>query len=332
MKTVLNLSQEQRNTIFEVTAREMRVRPVIIEKDFWVCVILDYLLNKSKHKDALIFKGGTSLSKCYGVIKRFSEDVDLVLKWDVLGFNDKEVYQERSYTQCSKFEVEMNQKGAEFIHNEIKIDLIKNLSPLIHGITIESDDKDPMVLYVSYPHVGNDQYIKSAIKLEIGPVAAKTPTEKIVIRPYYNNYFKLEGDDTDFNVKTVSIARTFWEKILILYAETNRPAEKKMPARYFRHYYDVAMIYKSQYFERIVENLDLFEEVKFFKNKYYRTSWSKLDECKLSSISLVPNTDRLKELEKDYQSMKDMFFEGAPKFEDIICDLTNLESVLNSLL
>ena len=130
MKTVLNLSQEQRNTIFEVTAREMHVRPIIIEKDFWVCVILNYLFNESKFKDVLIFKGGTSLSKCYGVIKRFSEDVDLIIKWDALGFNDKDVYKERSNTQNSKFETQMNERGAEFIQNEIKNDLIKNLCPL----------------------------------------------------------------------------------------------------------------------------------------------------------------------------------------------------------
>ena len=330
MKTVLNLSQEQRNTIFEVTAREMHVRPIIIEKDFWVCVILNYLFNESKFKDVLIFKGGTSLSKCYGVIKRFSEDVDLIIKWDALGFNDKDVYKERSYTQNSKFETQMNERGAEFIQNEIKNDLIKNLSPLIQGITIESDKNDPMILYVNYPHIGNDQYIKSSIKLEIGPVAAKTPMEEISIRPYYNNYFNLKGDDTDFRVNAVSIARTFWEKVLILHAEAKRPIDKKMPLRYFRHYYDVVMIYKSEHFRKISGNLDLFEEVRRFKNKYYRSSWSKLNECRLSNIQLIPNNERLKELEKDYQSMKDMFFEGPPKFEETIHELTNLQSLLIS--
>ena len=162
----------------------------------------------------------------------------------------------------------MNERGAEFIQNEIKNDLIKNLSLLIQGISIESDDNDPMILYVHYPHIGNDQYIRSSIKLEIGPVAAKTPTEKINIRPYYNDYFKLEGDDADFSVNAVSIARTFWEKVLILHAEANRPINKKMPTRYFRHYYDVVMIYKSKYFGKIIENINLFDEVRKFKNKY----------------------------------------------------------------
>ena len=56
----------------------MKVSRIIIEKDFWVCVVLNYLLNESKFKDYFIFKGGTSLSKCYNVIKIFSEDVDVI--------------------------------------------------------------------------------------------------------------------------------------------------------------------------------------------------------------------------------------------------------------
>lgn len=82
MKRIIDLSQERKNILFEATAREMKVSNAIIEKDFWVCVVLNYLLNESKYKDYFIFKGGTSLSKCYDVIKRFSEDADLVLKME----------------------------------------------------------------------------------------------------------------------------------------------------------------------------------------------------------------------------------------------------------
>ena len=85
MKNIIRLNKQQKLLLFETTARQMKVSGVVIEKDFWVCVVLDYLLNKSKYSDYFIFKGGTSLSKCYAVIDRFSEDIDLVLKWDYLG-------------------------------------------------------------------------------------------------------------------------------------------------------------------------------------------------------------------------------------------------------
>ena len=159
MKELLKLDQDRRRLIFETTAREMKVTPIVIEKDFWVCVVLNYLLNKSQYKDYLIFKGGTSLSKCYNVIERFSEDVDIVLKWDILGYSDEMVYEDRSKNQNNLFEIAMNEKGSNFIQNEIKNDLLNNLSKNIEGMYIRSDENDPMVLYVEYTHDNNDFYI-----------------------------------------------------------------------------------------------------------------------------------------------------------------------------
>lgn len=329
MNRIINLDEHRKRILFETTARNMKVSSVIIEKDFWVCVVLDYLLNKSQYKDFFIFKGGTSLSKCYDVIKRFSEDVDLVLKWDAIGFDDEEVYQERSNNQNYKFETQMNEKGAKFIQNELKQDLIENLASHISGMTIESDETDPMVLYVKYPASYRDEYINQRVKLEIGPVAAKTPTEIKQIEPYCFAYFNVDNKEP-FNANIVTIARTFWEKLLILCAECNRPMEKRTPSRYSRHYYDVYMIYKSAFSNDVLKDKSLFETVKAFKSKYYRTSWSKIENCYLSSITIIPNQQRLNDLEKDYQSMSEMIFSNRPSFKQIIDGLSELEIQLRS--
>lgn len=331
MKRIIDLSQDRKNILFETTAREMKVSNAIIEKDFWVCVVLNYLFNESKFKDYFVFKGGTSLSKCYGVINRFSEDADLVLKWNMIGFNDEEVYKKRSKNQDNKFESSMNEKGARFIQEELRQDLIDNLASKTSGMEIQSDEKDPMVLYVKYPASYGDAYIPSAVKLEIGPVAAKTPTEIKQIEPYCFKCFNVD-DKKPFKVEIVSIARTFWEKILILYAETNRPLDKKIPSRYSRHYYDVYMIYKSEYFSTILKRKELFEEVKAFKSKYYRTSWSKIEESSLDNIAIVPREERLTELSSDFDNMKEMIFGDGPSFEEIVNGLIELESVLKKLL
>lgn len=329
MKRIISLSQERRNILFDTTAREMKVSSTIIEKDFWVCFVLNYLLNESKYKDHFIFKGGTSLSKCYDVIKRFSEDADLILKWDMIGFKDEEVFKNRSKNQDYKFEISMNEKGASFIQNELKQDLIENFANKIDYMEILSDEKDKMVLYVKYPASFKDTYIPSMVKLEIGPVAAKTPTEVKQIEPYCFRSFNVD-DKQPFRVEIVSIARTFWEKLLILYTETNRPLDKKMPIRYSRHYYDIYMIYKSNYFSSIMSNAELFEEVKAFKSKYYRTSWSKIEQCSLKNIVIVPTEERLKELEDDYNNMKEMIFENRPSFEEIVKGLHDLEYILKT--
>lgn len=327
MLRIAHLSQERRNLLFETTAREMKVSTTIIEKDFWVCFVLNYLLNKSKYKDYFIFKGGTSLSKCYDVIKRFSEDVDLILKWDFIGFKDEDVYRNRSKNQDDKFEATMNEKGANFIQNELKQDLIDNLANKIDGVEILSDINDPMILYVKYPTSLEDNYIPSMVKLEIGPVAAKTPIENKQIKPYCFKFFNVDNKEP-FNVEIVSIARTFWEKLLILYVETNRPLNKKTPARYSRHYYDVYMIYKSSYFASIIKDRNLFEDVKSFKSKYYRTSWSNIENSSLNNINLIPAKERLDELRADYENMKEMIFVNRPSFQDILNGLCELEALL----
>ena len=331
MKELLKLSQKRRSIIFDSVAKDMNVNPIIIEKDFWVCLILDYLMNKSKYKDCLIFKGGTSLSKCYDIISRFSEDVDLILKWDVFGYTDDFVFNQRSKNQYNLFEKALNKQAAFFIQNNIKNDLLENLLTKVNGLNIISDEKDPMVLYVQYPHDRSNQYINPMVKLEIGPVSPKTPTERKTISPYYAKYFDLGEDDNDIEVEVISIARTFWDKILIIYAETNRPIEKKMPARYFRHYHDVAMIYSSGYYQEIIKQKSLFEEVKDFKPKYYRNSWSNIESCDLSVINLSPSKQRKEELKKDYNHMKEMFFNNVPSFDKIIQTIKMIEIELRNI-
>ena len=77
MKKVARLSNEERQELFQATAIKMGMRPEVVEKDFWVCFMLDHLFHDCEYKDAFVFKGGTSLSKSYHVIERFSEDIDL---------------------------------------------------------------------------------------------------------------------------------------------------------------------------------------------------------------------------------------------------------------
>lgn len=330
MKRIIGFSKERRDNLFLNTSIETKMSVVVVEKDFWVCAVLNYLVNESQYKDYFIFKGGTSLSKCYDVIKRFSEDVDLVLKWDKIGFDDEEVYKERSKNQDYIFETKMNDKGADFIQNEIKKDLEENFASRIEGVSIDSDPKDPMVLYVNYPASFESDYIPQRVKLEIGPVASKTPTEIKEVEPYcYKTYYL--NDKKPFKVSIVSIKRTFWEKLLILYAECNRPADKKTPSRYSRHFYDIYMIYNSNYFQSVIDDLPLFEEVKAFKSKYYRTSWSNLENCRLSDIRIIPNEERLNDLAEDYKSMSDMFFSDKPSFNEIIKGLHELELFLRNV-
>lgn len=103
MDKIAKLPMQERQELIIATASKMKISEAIVEKDFWVCFCLDYLFHECKWKEAFAFKGGTSLSKAYGLIERFSEDIDLILDWRVIGYKKDEPWEERSNTKQLKF-------------------------------------------------------------------------------------------------------------------------------------------------------------------------------------------------------------------------------------
>lgn len=97
MKNVARLSNNDRSELFRNTSDKMGLNEAIVEKDFWVCFMLDYLFHRSPWKDSITFKGGTSLSKAFHLISRFSEDIDLILDWRVLGYKKDEPWEKLQY-------------------------------------------------------------------------------------------------------------------------------------------------------------------------------------------------------------------------------------------
>lgn len=136
MNNVAMMSVEDRKFIFDTTALKLKMHPAIIEKDFWICYILDYLFNESQYKNHFTFKGGTSLSKAYGVITRMSEDIDLILDWEVLGVERSEPFLDRSKRQQEILNAKLNNLAQEFIANELKLDLVNGLAN-ISGLNVE---------------------------------------------------------------------------------------------------------------------------------------------------------------------------------------------------
>lgn len=131
MYRIAKLSIEDRKALFDLYSFNYRESPEIVEKDFWITLLLDYLFNKSEYKDYFIFKGGTSLSKCFNIIDRFSEYIDLILDWTILGFSNEDIYQKRSNTLQVKYNFEINEKALHFIKNKLKPSMEKDLEKLL---------------------------------------------------------------------------------------------------------------------------------------------------------------------------------------------------------
>jgi hypothetical protein len=330
MYKLAKLKDKERELIFRNTASKMNVNEAIIEKDFWAVLVLDYLFNKSKFKKAFIFKGGTSLSKGYSLIRRFSEDIDLILDWTVFGIPKDEPYDHRSNTQQNKYNQVINEKAARFIKytilDEIKTGLRNSLG---FDVDMICDKIEKNIIVFKYPRLYSNDSILSTIRLEFGPLAAWTPSEVIKVSSYINDYYPDVMNHPFTKVLTVKPTRTFWEKATILHHEANRPSTSKIPDRYSRHYYDLYMMSLDIPIENLLENIDLLDHVVEFKKKFYPRGWAQYDLAKKGTLKLVPDKFRIDELEKDYKAMQDMLFGYKPSFNEIMDSIRELEKKIN---
>lgn len=319
-------SKDDLRVLITNTARKKNISEAVVEKDYWVTYFLDYLFNENKWKEYFTFKGGTSLSKCFGIIQRFSEDIDLILDWRVLGYDKLEPWLIRSNTKQDKFNKEINEKTERFLKEDFLTELIKDFSQ--EDFEFEIDSLDPQTVLFSYPKIFDSNYLSQTIRLEIGSLAAWTPATNISIIPIigdaYANIFKEKT-----NIRTVSVERTFWEKATILHHEANRPESSKMPHRYARHYYDMYKIANSKYKDKAIKDKELLRKVTEFKMKFYPRKWAKYEDAMDSKLRLVPDKFRFLELENDYKAMSEMIYGEYPSFEEIIKILKELETEIN---
>ena len=331
MINIVKLPKNDRTVLFSNTASKMGLNPIVVEKDYWVCYTLDYLFHRSKYKNAFIFKGGTSLSKAYNVIKRFSEDIDLILDWNLLSKNNNP-WENRSKNQQDKFNKELNDKAAIFIKDQLLPSMINDLSSEItEPIELIVDDNDILTILFKYPAIYNDTYIKPEIRLEIGPLAEWTPNHKVEITPNVADYYKNIFENTKTLINTVDVERTFWEKITILHKIANRDLTKPFPRRYARHYYDVYNMSISHIKFSAFSNKQLLSQDITFKMKFYYSKNSSYETCKLGSVRLVPQVDDFDNIKEDYEQMKKMICGSIPSFDEIIKEIQNLEKEINSL-
>lgn len=333
MYAIARLSNEQRTQIFNRYVYDFGGNIDIVEKDFWVTLMLDYLFNKSEFKGYFVFKGGTSLSKCFNIIDRFSEDIDLIIKWNFL--TEDNIYNDRSKTKQDIFNKNMNVLAAEFIKNKMLPVLIKDFEILLGKKPIFTiEEENPQVLNFSYPRVSdkNESNILKNIRLEIGPLAALSPTEEVTISPLIAKMNLPLMKNVSTIIETVSPERTFWEKVLILNQEAHRPETKKVPSRYSRHFYDVYKISKTIYKEKAYKDLKLLEFVIDFKTKFYPSSWSSYHTARPGMFEFIPKEEHYKQLKDDFSNMKEMINDRSLcSFEDLMKEIKKLEIEMNNL-
>ena len=327
MDSVARLSSAERRELFAETAARKGMTPAIVEKDFWVCWTLGRLFAHPDLSRLLMFKGGTSLSKVFNLIERFSEDIDLILDWRVV-VGEVDPLADRSATKQEALNKSIDAKAADYIAHQ--------MLPMISGVVdpvcrCELAGDDPHALKVIYPNAFSDDYIRPEVRLEIGPLAAWMPHDRYRIQPYAAEAFPRLFEQADCEVQAIRAERTFWEKATILHHEANRPEGSPQPLRYSRHYYDLAMMADAPVKAAALSDLRLLADVVQFKQRFYPRGWAPYDLAKPGTFRLAPSGQVLATVEKDYAQMRNMIFGRYPAFDEIMVTLQALEHEINAL-
>jgi len=338
MDKIAIASDRDRRELFQETARQKGLAPLIIEKDFWVCWTLKRLFALDDLGGHLIFKGGTSLSKIYRVIERFSEDIDLSIRRDYLGFagdTDPEASISRSQ---QKRRVESLREACRRATQEIYCPALRQeigqiLGP--GGWALDIDSGDPNVLLFAYPGALPSTApglacIRPVVKLEMGAGSDPYPIGSHLITPYAAEEFPQAFAEPSCAVTVLEAERTFWEKATLLHAYYHLPPDRPTPERLSRHYYDLMQLSQSAIGAQALANLPLLERVVAHKSIYFASNWAHFDTATPGTFHILPEPGRIEDLKRDYAGMREMFFREAPAFEEIMAALQKLERALNA--
>jgi hypothetical protein len=327
MESVARLASAERRELFAETAARKGMTPAIVEKDFWVCWTLGRLFAQPDLSRLLMFKGGTSLSKVFNLIERFSEDIDLILDWRVV-VGEVDPLADRSHNKQDALNKTIDAKAVAYIGGELLAMISRAVDPVCR-CELAADDLH--ALNIQYPAAFSDAYLRPEVRLEIGPLAAWMPYDSYRIRPYAAEAFPQLFKQADCAVQAIRAERTFWEKATILHHEANRPENSPQPLRYSRHYYDLAMMANSPVKDTALADLGLLEDVVAFKQRFYPRGWAHYELATPGTFRLLPAGQVLAAIEKDYAQMRNMIFGRYPGFDEIMETLRTLEAEINGL-
>ena len=332
----LQLPSEERRLFIEEAAGRRGFSPVLLEKDFWVCWLLSVLF-EATFSDAIVFKGGTSLSKVFGVIDRFSEDIDLSVAPDFLGLGEPELATTLSKGQAGKWMKKAEAECIAAVRDSLGPELERTARDLLGKppeqwleFIVDPISHSPVLLF-RYPTTqpAGFDYLKRAVKLEFGSLSDQRPTEQHTVRPWIADVFPAAFTDWQCSVVALDVHRTFWEKATILHTEYHRPADKATPDRFSRHYADTAALAVHPIAALAIRQHDLRDRVVMWKSRFFSSGWARYDLAQPPTFKLVPPGDRETALGRDYEAMRDMYFAEPVPFDQILARLATVERQIN---
>lgn len=291
------------------------INQVAIEKDWWVTVTLKALF-QTDCRDSLIFKGGTSLSKGFNIIERFSEDIDLAISHSFFGI------EKTNKSQRDK----LKKLARRYIQETLFAQLDAQLKDMgITGYTIENvtqvqdkngewkpidSDKDPTVILLHYPSIVEDtiSYIPPRVKIEISCLSMDEPTEERDIHSLICETFEEEDTDANCKIRTVVPTRTFLEKLFLLAEEFQK--DKPRSVRMSRHLYDLEKLMDTEYGREALADRTLYDAIVEHRRAYYALKYVNYDLHAPASINFMIPEQTIESWKADYSDMRRFFIYG----------------------
>ena len=315
----------ERIQLLDIVSAAKKLPRLAIEKDWWVTVVL-MAISKTKYSDLYSFKGGTSLSKGWNLIERFSEDANIAIKREGrFSINGD------TKSQLAK----VRRSSRHYITKELPEELTNILSQMgIYNFSVEPEisrfidgkdielraDTHPSVLYVNYKSVlpETSEYILSRVKIEISCLSMNEPIEEKIISSFISEV-KPDADEVRVKFKTVLPTRTFLEKIFLLHEEFQKesPRSKRMS----RHLYDLERLMDTEYGKDALNNKSLYDEIVNHRSVYNKIDGIDYEMHSPYTLDFLPPSHLIDEWRKDYEVMSDQFLyhqENRMTFEVLI--------------
>jgi len=330
-------SRERRDLFTETAARLGFGNPIVVEKDFWVCWVLNRV-SLLRDQPRIVFKGGTSLSKVFGLIRRFSEDIDLAFHRHDLGFTGDRDPAKAGLSRHQRGDLldSLSDASAKLIADRFLPALQAEAAAILGDdgrFYVDASERDTVIF--EYPRClsagtyGAGAYVAPQVRLELGARSDHEPQIDGTVRPYAAELFVSSFETPHCRVSTLAAERTFWEKATLLHERALRP-EARERERISRHYYDIVVMARSDLGRAALQRTDLLEAVARHKDAFFHVGGDVYSSAKPGSLRLVPLDSMLPALRADYGKMRDMFFEDPPSFDELLAELSDLEARINA--
>jgi predicted nucleotidyltransferase component of viral defense system len=330
--TFLQLPHNEKIKLIDQMFEETGLPQVIIEKDIWVTAVLRALFSLP-YSENLSFKGGTSLSKCYDLIERFSEDVDIAINREFFGF----IGDTFTIKQISK---NLRKSACKFVRDNLQFDLANQMQAVgiptdLFSVRVDITPittTDPEKIFIEYNSVCTpNPYIKNTVVLEISGRSMKEPLQKVKIESLIDKHFsEATFAEKSFEINAVAPERTFLEKICLLHEEFSKPSNNIRVERMSRHLYDLALMADTPIKENALKNKELYQSIIEHRRMFTAMKDFDYDTLAPTTISIVPPDNIIDLWKADYEAMQETMIYGDDlSFQDLINKIRQLNETVN---